>query len=334
VVVHVTHTEWERRRRTPGRVLAVLALGLLALGGCESDFVDPHPPELERLQRQQSVGVQDVPVVYGLLFDLNLPDASECARIKARLTSTLRAALLPAGRQGLELTAQELSPGCQQPTSRSVDLNLYAQGVRDAERRFGTGRIRPVLFYFNNVNLRLPLQLQRDLETLRNWSTGPALVWAVTTPETQQGLFDQSMPWTYSADPGLPTHLENLTQAQLPLVQLEVPPAQGYPLFTPEELRSVREFKGCTSPPNLKGANFTFGFKTVTVDPANPPRIQLTGAVQQPPVPRTQKLTPLTVRFTLEVCRANCDRLYPVPPSGVLEVWNTQPSCVLGAASP
>ena len=331
MVVHVKRTEWERRIGPPGRVLGMLACVGALLAGCESDFVDPHPPELELLQREQTVAIQDVPLVYGILFDLNLPDASECARIKSRLQSTLRTALLPSGRQGMEMAVQDLSPDCRQERERMLLFSDYEAGLREAERRFGAGRIKPVLFYFNNVNLRLPQLLQSQLNLLRSWSSGPALVWALTTPEVQQGLgFDHASTWTYSADPRLTASLEEAARAQLPLLQLETPPMEGYPLFTPQELRSVREFKGCAVPPNLKGIGFTYGKQTVKVDPARPPRIQvILTTTTPPPVPQTQKPAAQTLRFSMEVCRANCDRLYPTPPDDELLVWNTTPRCAL-----
>ncbi|WP_157774889.1 hypothetical protein [Melittangium boletus] len=323
-------TEWERRIGSPGRVLGVLALVGALLTGCESQFVDPHPPELELLQREQTVALQDTPLVYGILFDLNLPDASECARIKSRLQNTLSTTLLPAGRQGMEMAVQDLSPDCRQQRERMLRFTDYEAGLREAERRFGAGRIKPVLFYFNNVNLPLPLELQSQLSLLRSWYSGPALLWALTTPEVRQGLgFDHVSPWTYSADPRLTASLEEAARAQLPLLQLETPPPEGYPLLTPQELLSVREFKGCTAPSNLKGIGFTYGRQAVKVDPARPPRIQVLLSTLPPPVPRTQKPAAQTLRFTMEVCRANCDRLYPTPPDDELLVWNTTPLCAL-----
>ncbi len=311
----------------PGRLVLVL---LLALLGCESQFVDPHPPELSLLSREQVMKVVDAPVVYGLIFDLHLPDATECSRTKARLTQTFRAALLPAGRVGQELTAQDLSPGCVQTNARRLNLSMYDQQVREAEGRFGVGRVKPVLLYFNNVELPPSSGLQSDLSSIRFYKGSP-LLWALATPDALQGLtVDQSAPWTYSADPSLTTRLEDVAKTQLPFGLLEQPPADGFPLFTSQELSWVREFKGCTYLATLTGMNFTYGRQSVRVDKARPPRFQVKVPASSGPVPRNSStLKPVTVRFELEVCRANCERLYSAPPDGELVPWSPTPRCLL-----
>ena len=122
--------------------------------GCEGRFVDPYPAELERLKRSHLVPVQPAPVVYGLVFDLYLADAAECTRVHQQLSAALRAALLPPGREGMELAAQELSPGCSVPPgSRRFDTAAYAAAYSTAQERFGVNRVRPVLVYFNNLAL-------------------------------------------------------------------------------------------------------------------------------------------------------------------------------------
>ncbi len=326
----MTRTEWQECRRSPGRVLGVLALGVLGLTACESYFVDPHPPELEQLKREQVLGAQDAPLVYGLLFDLNIPDATECTRVRNHLRNTLRAALLPSGRTGMELSPQDLSPNCQQSTNRQLNLNAHGAEVNTAVQRYGTARVKPVMFYFNNVNLPLPPILQSQLGAMRSWSTGPALLWSLATPEAQQGLgADFAALWTFSTDPRLTAGLEEAARNQLPLVQLEQPSETGYPLFSSQELASVREFKGCAAPSVLSGIDFVYGKQAVKVEPTKPPRIRLTLTVPSAPVSRTQKPPSQTLRYTLEVCRANCDRLYPLPPDGEPRVWNQTPGCML-----
>jgi hypothetical protein len=307
----------------------VLAL-LLALAGCEAQFVDPHPPEISLLSREQVVKVVDAPLVYGLVFDLHLPDATECTRVKARLTQTFRATLLPAGRVGQELTVQDLSPGCIQTNTRRLNLTTYEQQFREAEARFGVGRVKALLLYFNNVELPPSSGLQSDFSSLR-FRSGAPLLWALATLDALQGItVDHSAQWTYSADPALTTRLEEAARTQFPFTLLEVPPADGFPLFTPQELAWVREFKGCTTVNGLSGVNFTYGAKTVRVDKASPPRFQMKVPPQQGPVPRTSStLKPVTVRFELEVCRAHCERLYNAPPDGDLVPWTPTPRCLL-----
>jgi hypothetical protein len=306
-----------------------LALALVLVLGCEARFVDPYPPELSRLRRGLELKVVDAPMVYGLVFDLHLPDATECNRIKSRLTQTFRAALLPPGREGLEMPAQDLSPGCVQLNTRQLSTSTYEQQLRVAEERFGSGRVKPLLIYFNNVELPPPLGVQSGFNWLRGRSSGAPMLWALATPEARQGVtFDQTAAWTYSSDPGLTTGLEGVARTKLPLVQIERPSADGYPLFTSQELTWVREFKGCTTLSTLSGVNFTYGPQAIRLDATRPPRFRVTVPQQQGPAPRDSKLQPLVVRFEIEVCRAHCERSYE-PPNGEPAVWNTTPRCLL-----
>ncbi|HET9451924.1 MAG TPA: hypothetical protein VFO83_13630, partial [Aggregicoccus sp.] len=135
---------------------ALCALALLAASGlgCEGRFVDPYPAELERLPRSHVIPVQPAPVVYGLIFDLYLADAAECERVHQKLSAAMRAAMLPPGREGMELTAQDLSPGCSVPPgSRRFDTAAYNAAYAAAQQRFGENRVRPLLIYFNNLAL-------------------------------------------------------------------------------------------------------------------------------------------------------------------------------------
>jgi hypothetical protein len=305
-------------------------LGAVLGAGCEARFVDPYPAELTLLQRELVVKVEDAPMVYGLVFDLNLPDATECSRVKARLTSTLRTALLPSGRTGLELAAQDLSPGCMQTGSRRFSLGDYDQQFRQAETRYGAGRVRPLLLYFNNVELPPSYLLQSDFLTLKNQGTSAPLVWALAPAKAVQGMgFDMNRPWTYSGDPRLTAPLEEAARTQFPLVQYAQPPAAGFPLFTAEELTWAREFKGCTRTSLLSGANFTYGPQATVVNRAAPPRVLLTlPPQQQPPRPRNQ-LQDMVTRFEVEVCRDHCERSFESPPDGAPVLWNKTPACLL-----
>ncbi|EPX60658.1 hypothetical protein D187_001307 [Cystobacter fuscus DSM 2262] len=302
-------------------------LGAL-LAGCETYFVDPYPPEISTLSRERVVKAQDTPVVYGLVFDLHIPNAAECTRVKEQLRAALRAALLPTGREGMEFSPRDLSPGCVQPNSRSYPYWEYAAQVRQAEELFGRGRVKPVLLYFNNVELPLPSSLREDFINLQNGGGNAPQLWALTTQEVLSNTrFAQSAPWTYSSDPRLTARLAELARAQLPFIQLEQPSAEGFALFTPQELSWVREFKGCTRPSGLDGANFVYGPQSIPVNAAQPPRFRVT-VPQQEPVPRNQRLEPVTVRFTLEVCREHCERFFSTP-EGELLAWNATPRCFL-----
>ncbi|ATB43581.1 hypothetical protein CYFUS_009061 [Cystobacter fuscus] len=321
-----------RSSRHQGRgSLGGLALLGALLAGCETYFVDPYPPDISTLPRERVMKVRDTPVVYGLIFDLHIPNAAECTRVKGQLTATLRAALLPPGREGMELSVHDLSPGCVQPSQRTYPYTRYAEQHAAAVARFGQGRFKPVLLYFNNVELTLPPSLREDFINLQNGGGNSPQVWALTTQEVLSNIrFTQSALWTYSSDPRLTAKLEELARAQLPFIQHEQPPAGGFALFTSQELSWVREFKGCTYATGLSGMNFVYGPQTLTVNAAYPPRYQVTVPTQEP-VPRNQKLEPVTIRFALEACREHCERFFSTS-EGELLSWNATPRCLLSGS--
>jgi hypothetical protein len=229
---------------------------------------------------------------------------------------------------------QDLSPGCVQLNNRQFSSITYEQQLRAAETRYGTGRVKPLLLYFNNVELPASPGVQSTFNVLRGRTSGAPLLWALATPEAMQGIiFDKTASWTYSTDPGLTTALEGMARTQLPLLHLEQPPVEGYPLFTPQELTWVLEFKACTFNNSLSGTNFTYGPQTVRLDASRPPRLRVSIPPQQAPVPRDGKLQPLVIRYELEVCRAYCDRLFEPSPHEEAVIWNTTPRCLLKSAT-
>jgi hypothetical protein len=296
--------------------------------GCEGRFVDPYPAELERLQRSHVVQVQPAPVVYGLVFDLYLADATECTRVQQLLRTRMRSAMGTAAR---ELAAQDLSPGCSAtPGSRRFDTAAYAAAFEAAQQQLGRGRVRPVLLYFNNLALPMPESLRFDLQTLRSGGSAP-LIWALTLQSTTRTdlPFDVSHTWTHSADPALSAPLEASARQLLPLDQL-MPGPEGFPVFTPAEQAGIRAFKACSGNGQVFGLNFTFGPQSTTVSAANPPRVTVTLATTRPEA--RGSVQPLTVRYEVEVCRAHCERSYE-PPDGLPVIWSTTSGCLLKAES-
>lgn len=289
--------------------------------------MDPYPAELERLPRSHVIPVQPAPVVYGLVFDLYLADAAECERVHQKLSSAMRAAMLPPGREGMELTAQDLSPGCSVPPgSRRFDTAAYNAAYAAAQQRFGANRVRPLLVYFNNLALPMSESLRFDLQTLRTAGSAP-LIWALTLQSsTRTDLpFDVSRTWTHSADPALTAPLEESARQVLPLDQL-LPGPEGFPVFTATEQATILEFKGCTGAEKIAGLNFTYGPNATAVSAARPPRVTVTLTTARPAARGT--LQSQTVTYEVEVCRAHCDRSYE-PPEGLAVIWHTTAGCQL-----
>jgi hypothetical protein len=316
------------------RLAAPAGAALLALAACTGTrFVDPHPPELVRLDREYQPTEVEEPVVYAVIFDLHIADPTECEPVKTRLRQQLRDAMLASGRRGGELPAQDLSPTCVQQPDRSMNEEAFNAAVVSMEGIFGARHVRPILVYFNNVDLPIPNALKTDLVNLRhlaNQRGAPVpMLWGLGLPRLlSDTTFDLSSRWTYSTDPSLLSELVRGAQTDLPLIALQGTPAGGLPLFTDAELTWVKEFRTCGADPRLSGFDFALGPPSQQLDPAWPPHYQFQVNASAPPVLRSQlQNNPLT--FYIEACKANCERFVDLPAQAGLAIWNRHPHCVL-----
>lgn len=322
-------TQPEPRGRR-GLLLALALLATLGGSGCDVGFVDPNPPELVALTRTQRLTLQDEPVVYMVVLDLHLPDGAECTRVRDRLLTTVQQSFSPPGRSAFALTTQDVSPGCQQESGRRLDVERYAAELAMAESYFADRAVRPILVYFNNVDLPMDMSLLSDLAGLRDEAIARGapepLYWGMGFPSTLSALtFDETFAWTFSADPGLTDGLVTAAEKQLPLVT-NVAFGAALPLLEPHELQWAIAFKGCRVTERVVGVNAALTGEAVVVDPSAPPTYRIEGLTFVPLQRSRAKEEEVT--FKLEVCRANCDRLYALPEG--LQSWSKLPFCFLG----
>lgn len=312
-----------------GAAVRLVALGAaVALGvACDARFVDPFPPDLERLPRQATVGVVDAPVVYQVVLDLHLPDAAECDRTQTRLITELRSTLLPSGRAGQALPIIVLAPDCRQPARRDVtalQVDRMRQRLAGAQQTYGADAVKPQLVYLNNVKLSAPPEVRQAFGALRSEPI-PWEVWTIATPEVNgSSTFDHPTEWTYSADPALTTKLREAADKVLPLQQLASEPTV-WPLFSATELSRVLQFKTCSVPRQLRGINYPVSQRAFEPVSSEPPRFRLELAR---PLGARGTVQPLVVNFDVEVCHAQCSGRFD-PPEGPLVQWNTTAGCVL-----
>jgi hypothetical protein len=312
-----THSLW--RRQAAVWVAAVAS-------ACGPDFVDATPPELASIQRTVEVVAHSEPLVFQAIFDLHLPDGGECARTRDRIHSELRQVMLRTGIRGVELAAVDLSPGCQQTQFRRYESGPLAGALESVEQSLGRAPIRPLLLYFNNVQLPLPQALREDFLRRGDASPGqPApLLWATATdPVLKSGVFDETFAWTFSSDLSLLGGVAAAAQVQLPLMTTVARRPDG-PIFTDEELSWVREFKGCAVDARIRGNEYPLDGQAVAIQEGRPPTYSVTGLASLPE-PRS-RISPGTLSFSVEACRANCDR-FVTRPSGLVR-WNAAVGCL------
>lgn len=319
-------------RSQPIRALLALALAGLGATGCETRFVDPTPPQLTRLDKFLDVNAVDLPLAYAVILDLHLPDPGECARARDRVVSTVHALLLSKVPQLHAMRLLDLSPGCQQADERRISFTVYNAELRQAQNLYPDRPLRPLLLYFNNIDLPLTEGLFHDFERLRGEAAlrnAPIpLMWATALPRTLLGgiSFDATQPWTYSTDPRLFDGLNETASRQLPLRLARATPPEGALLFSEQEQSWVKAFKGCDVTPRVAGVNFVLSGEATALQPSAPPRIKV--KLSDGPVlkgeARSERIT-----FTIEACRQDCHRRYPTRRGSF--VWNDVYGCMTEA---
>ncbi|HVE83408.1 MAG TPA: hypothetical protein VND93_11195 [Myxococcales bacterium] len=322
------------RRSLPLLHRVALAAVVAGTAACPVGFVDPDPPQLQRLERLWTPPSEDEPTVYALLMDVHLARGADCAASQARIAAQARSALLPPGRIGAELPQVLVSPACRQAPDRHFDPASVDASIRQAEASYGSGRVRALLLYADNIDLPVPDSVRSDLTGLRILTAQRGaplpLVWSMVFGRAKDtSLFDRTVLWTDSVDASMYANLAAESEAELPLRGDAPPPAGGVPLFTPQEAAAVAQFKGCGPPDSrITPQGFELDGRARRMDPLNPPRFLYTAPPTQPVMKSAYTVKP--VDFWVETCAANCDH-FARREDGSLVVWEHEKGCVLPA---
>lgn len=268
--------------------------------------------------------VVDEPVVYAVLLDLHIPDPLECQSATRMVLEAARS-FLPPGREGIELQAQEIAPGCAQPVQRRIDLVSLQEGVQFSRERFGDVRVRPLFLYVNNVALPLSADLRADLQSLRSLGTAtrPAAVFGVGSAAVLEEQFDASVAWTFSADSRLRTAIETTGNSMLPFRSRR--PAVEMPVLSPALLGRAQRLLWCNPGVSLIPTGFGAS-ATAPVDPLLPPTVR--SAEPEVWLEWSSQVQPISVPLEVEVCTANCLRYVHDPVSGTITRWSNLTVCL------
>src|SRR5512140_2861808 len=129
--------------RVTRQVLLPFLVGAPLLAGCPTGFVDSRPPVLETVERTIEVPPADAPIVYEVVFDVHLANASDCAAVLDRMASSARDAMLASGAAGAELPLYDLTGGtCRQQADRTLDANWIAGNLAGPEATWGMAKVR------------------------------------------------------------------------------------------------------------------------------------------------------------------------------------------------
>lgn len=286
--------------------VALAALALCA-SGCPGGFVEPNPPELERVEWTYTAGPEDRPLLYGVIFDLHLADPERCSAVKETLRRNIRTVLTAAVPGAEELAETDVTGNtCVQETWRSFSAYDVQNTAIAAARQHPAGTIRPLFVYVNNVDA-IPSTVEYALRMLRNpayeFAAAP-LLWGVVLPRVKaQVSFERTTPWTYAADPALFAPMEEASSKDLPL-QGTAPATVD--VFTVTNIQGMSWMKSCsTLPSGVTAVNFTADGHASPINLARPPALHIPGMT--PPTPKSAFVPP-QYQFVVESCFEHCDR--------------------------
>ncbi len=315
-------------------------------------------PQLTDMKQTFTPPVEESPVIYQIIFDLDIPNPDRCPSALATIESKVDQAMLMANTTtpplklttvnvAVDLTATDASGPCTQqdmPTLPSADM---AQTVFQKISQFPQTYQQVHIFFFSNLNSPLPASLNSSLNALfmdlgfppppytldvKSWlfNQGPA---ALATPGGASPSWWMVQSWTDADDPSLVQMLDPYVQQNLPYETQLHDAGVPVPLLSPDDamMDDGGWIKICDStlPVTPADINPLKTFPAAAAWPvigASPPGY----LVSFPPnnrIPYAQ-FVKQSVALDFEICTAYCTGHPYVSKAGIgVTSWATSPSC-------
>lgn len=202
--------------------------------------------------------VEDSPIVYGLLFDLEIPNEARCEQVKEGIASALADTFKGRGTTTLldiytpnDTNSGESLSGCEQRAQQDYPIADMMQAARLAARQVAPMDIRVLWIYVNNVNVPPSQRLVEQFLILQN-SEGldfEVFTWGIgTNPVIQaEGLWDITMGWRAIEDDTLLKDIRSVARVNLPFRTMLHDSRTRIPILAP--VANVKGVKICTSSP-------------------------------------------------------------------------------------
>jgi hypothetical protein len=318
-------------------------------------------PQVTDMAQTFTPPVEQSPVIYQIIFDLDIPNPDRCPLALATIESTVDQAMKMANTTALpvklttrnvaiDLNATDASGPCTQQDAPALPSADMAQAVYQQISQFPQTYQQFHLFFFSNLDSPLAPSLNSSLDALftdlasppppytldvKNWlfNPGPA---AVATPGTASPSWWMVQTWQDFADPALAQMLDSYAQQNLPYESQLHDASVPVPLLSPDDATSDDggSIKICDSTlpvtPVEIGTSPLVTFLQTEAWPvidANPPGYQ----VSFPPndrIPYAQ-FAPQSVALDFQVCTAYCDHPYVSTAGTGVTSWATSPLCAV-----
>jgi hypothetical protein len=306
---------------------------VLLLSCGQVHFVETRPPRLFHAQAEWRTGAAPEPVLWMPVLDLFIERPQDCAPAKAWTLAAVRAAMSANEMFKIELPAQDLSPQCNQPPERGLDIAAAQAALQRAREANPQLHLRPIVVYANNIDLAVAESLRVSLLGFKGAEAAQArpvpLVWSLSRQEVALQLgADNGVKWSYTGDSALAARIAAIAAADLPLQSDTNFRAGPLQLLTGQEMARARLFKVCTVPRGVTLAGAAGDGRATATDVAHPPLFSV-DIPQRIGLPRS-KFQPQVVTVPVEACEGNCERYFNFRPGEEPRPWNATPGCLEG----
>lgn len=202
--------------------------------------------------------VEDTPIIYGVLFDLEIPNAARCEQVKSGIATALSETFQARGTTTLldiytprdTLNGASLS-GCEQRAQQDYPIADMMQAARLAARQASPVDVRVVWIYVNNVNVPPSQRLVEQFLILKN-SAGldyEVFTWGIGTNPviSAEEMWDITMGWRAIEDDTLLKDIRSIARVNLPFRTMQHDGRTQVQILAP--VGEVKAVKICTASP-------------------------------------------------------------------------------------
>ena len=342
-------------RPTPAGTSAMDSGGCLSGGYCPGVAQGRLAtlPQVVDMHQTFTPPVEQSPVIYQIVLDLEIPVADRCASSLQTIESlvdkymhktTVPVVKLPTINIATNPNATGGSPGCAQiGEGRTLPATDIADAVLQAVSSFPQTHQQFHFLYFNNQSFTLPKSLTDSLQALFNGLTAPApydlltISWLFNPgPAAATGpTWARSSAWQAADDPTFETALAMYVADNFPYTSQTYDSGIPVPLLSPADAATYDGgfFKICESTPlaepvytsPIESLIYGYGGWAWAIKASDPPGyfVNLPQVVSAP----GPSFTPASASVHFEICSAYCDHPYVSTAGTGATSWMTSPLC-------
>lgn len=309
-------------------------------------------PQVTNMSQTFTPPVEQSPVIYQIVFDLEIPIAERCDAALQKIEglvdrymhkTTVNVQKLPTKNIAMNADATGGSLNCAQlGDGRTLpDPTGMAESVLQVVSSFPETYQQFHFFYFNNQNFALPQSLTDSLQVLFNGLTAPAPY----SLRTYSWLFNPGLamatgpswwmwtPWQDAQDPSLEMTLAMYAAQNLPYTSQTYDDTVPIPLLSADDVAAYQggSFKICDSSPLVQPVDISSGKnlygQSWPIEASDPPGyfVSLLPQIEKP----GPAFSPESATVDFQICSAYCDHPYVSKAGTGVTSWATSPLCAV-----